>query len=167
MTREKLSEADIALLVLDGSEPLDPLDHVVLKEASPQVRLTILNKSDLPQTVTPQMIKDQFAVEEIVAVSALYGHGIEELKERIHRAILGNALRPAGEILILNVRHKVAIEDAREALKTTLDGIRRGAPPECIAFDLRAALGHLERVVGGQLSEEVLDTIFSRFCIGK
>ncbi len=167
MAREKLSQADVVLLVLDASEPLDELDREVLEGSQSKARLVVLNKSDLPQRISPSALEEGFGISGPIPVSALYGDGMGALKNRIHRAIIGCALKPAGEIMISNVRHKVALEDAQGALEATLEGIRGGASPELVAFDLRCALEHLDRIVGGHVSEEVLEKIFSRFCIGK
>lgn len=127
-----------------------------------------MNKKDLPPEVSLEEMKDRFRGDPIVSISALKNCGIEELKEAIYTLLIHREVRPSPEYLIIaNVRHKRALDRVKESLSSTVRGLEKGNSLEFIAFELRSALEVLGELVGETTSEEVLNRIFERFCVGK
>lgn len=128
----------------------------------------VVNKSDLPQKVSNEYLAELMTRKRIVRTSAKLGTGIEELKGKIYETLLGRSGRVEGnEIIITELRHKSAIEMAKNSLLTFLKAIERGESPEFLAIDLRSALDSLGGITGEITTEDVLGRIFSKFCIGK
>jgi tRNA modification GTPase len=154
-------EADVVLLVLDGSCPLDDAERRALEEASgPRARtLVVRSKSDLPQD------RWQASVVAPISVSARTGEGMAVL-----RAALLERIRGTGTLedpILTNARHAEAIRAADAALSGALDGFRSGVPEDLVLEDVKLALRHLAGITGEFTTEQLLDRIFSTFCIGK
>jgi len=103
----------------------------------------------------------------VVAISALLGTGMEVLRETVAATVLENGAGPSPHAVITTLRHARAMEKTMEFLENAARGLRDNIPPEFIASDLQLAVQHLEEITGASSPEEVLDAIFSRFCIGK
>jgi tRNA modification GTPase len=166
-TRERLSQADLAIWVVDGSEPLKTEDLDLLSLLSPRKTAIALNKNDLPPGFPPESLRDRILEAPLVSISALRGLGIENLKDEIRRMILAGKTESPGEILLSNLRHKQAIEKARQALDQALESLTAGLSAEFISLDLREAQAALGEIVGTPTSEDILEKIFSQFCVGK
>jgi tRNA modification GTPase len=166
-TKDKLDQADLILLVIDGSVDQDDRVAELVPDAKMSKIVVICNKVDLPRKVSLDELQRCFPGSRIVATSALYKRGIEELKETIASLITTNSPSSPAQTVITNLRHKVALEKTMEALKEAQEGLHKNIPPEFTAADLQSALHCLGEITGQTSGEEVLDQIFSRFCIGK
>lgn len=155
-------QADLVLLVLDGSDELHPEDHELLSRADARTVL-LVNKCDLAQRV--DLSAEQAA--PALWLSALTGVGLDGLRTEIGRRVWGGETEPAGEVLVTNVRHQQALAGAARAVEEAREAIRRGLTEEYVAQSLREALERLGEIGGRTLSEEIVDRIFERFCIGK
>jgi tRNA modification GTPase len=161
-SRESLARAELVLHVLDSSEPLDPkeagdLDHAAKK------RIVVLNKSDLPR----KFLFLKAPSSKVVEVSCTTGTGLEGLKDAIKEAVWsGNA---SGEMLqvTINSRHQEALQRSSAHLHHTTEALRAGETLELVAMDLRIATNAVGEIVGKTSTEDILDSIFSQFCIGK
>jgi tRNA modification GTPase len=167
-TRERLAQADLAIWVVDGSESLAGEDLDILPQVRPKKTLVAINKNDLPQCFSPEDLRGQIPEALLVSISALRGSGIEGLKKAIRTLVLDGRLESSsGETILSNLRHKRAIEVAREALSEALRSLEANLSFEFITLDVRGALEALGEIVGETTSEEVLDRIFDQFRIGK
>jgi tRNA modification GTPase len=167
--REKLISADIVIVILDGSEALTNEDIELVKENQEKKLLLVINKADLPHVIDVRELKRQLPDANLppLWISAKYGEGIPELKDSIHALIL---IRPCDHLpnhIITNIRHKTAMEKTSALLSKAEESLRRGLSPEFAAFDVREALDCLGEITGKTMNEDVLDRIFSTFCIGK
>lgn len=167
ITLSKISEADLVLLVLDGSTELDNYDQSIIERVKNKKIITVINKSDLPQVLSIYEMQKNLPFKNAVQISALYHHGIEELKDRIAQGILQYKHNISSDILISNARHKSALEKTYNSLKLVQEGFQKELSPELIAVDLQAALNSLGELTGETTTEDILDAIFSKFCIGK
>jgi tRNA modification GTPase len=168
LAREKMSEAHLILLVVDRSRPLDDEDRRIFREVQGKRVLLVLNKIDLPPRIDAEMIKQEAGIKDPYLISALQGEGIEELKKGMVGAIVrGTAKRGGGELIPVNLRHKRVLERAKGALGEALEGRKREIPWDLTAIEIRQILDILGDIVGKTTPEEVLEMIFSRFCIGK
>ena len=148
---EAMADADLVLVVLDGSEPLTPEDARIL-EMTPR-RLLVVNKADLPRRAE--------VAEPHIAVSALTGEGIDDLR----RAITPPAAQETG--FITSVRHEGLLKEAAEALSNARRAVENGIPHEMLLLDLYAALQPIDAITGATTADDILNRIFSTFCIGK
>lgn len=161
-----LDVSDLALLVMDGSRKLEQADLDLALRVTRKRHLPVINKSDLPSGLDGAAIAGLFPDVPPVFVSARDGDGMDELTARIRQAALGgHADGPVAATI--NLRHKEALRRAEEALARFDDGCGRGLSAEFLALELREALDAVGEVVGATTPDDVLNMIFSRFCIGK
>jgi tRNA modification GTPase len=166
-TRERLAQADLSIWVVDGSEPLTSEDLEILMQVREKKTVIAINKNDLPQLFSPEDLQGKIPEASLISISALYGSGIESLKKAICTVVLNGRLESSSELILSNLRHKRAIEAAQEALSQALASVEANLSWEFITLDLQRALEALGEIVGETTSEEILDRIFSQFCIGK
>ncbi len=167
-TKERVTDADFVLLVLDGSRVLDEDDMEIFKEIEGKKKVVALNKIDLPLRVSIENLKSRFQEDPIVSISALKNEGIDDLKKAIYASLIHRQVRSSPEhVIVANIRHKTALSKAKENLSNGLKGLEEGTSLEFIAFEIRSALEVLGEMVGETTTEEVLNRIFEQFCIGK
>jgi len=166
-TREQLAQADLAIWVVDGSEALNSEDLDILGEVRSKKTVVAINKNDLPQCLSMEELQAQIPEFPLISISALLGSGIEGLKKTVRAVVLNGGLESSPDMILSNIRHKRAIEVAREALSQALEGLGKNLSWEFITLDLQRALEALGEIVGETTSDEVLERIFSQFCIGK
>lgn len=166
-TQDRLSRADLAIWVVDGSEALDEEDLLILEQIRGKKTLVAINKNDLLQCICPADLKRRIPEIPVVSISALRGSGIEELKKTLRDFILDGKMDSSQDFLLTNLRHKQSLESCREALSQALITQENGLSAEFLVPDIRRAIQALGEILGETVSEEVLDRIFSRFCIGK
>ncbi|MCL4243871.1 MAG: tRNA uridine-5-carboxymethylaminomethyl(34) synthesis GTPase MnmE [Candidatus Dadabacteria bacterium] len=168
LAKKKAGEAELIIAVIDGSAALDEDDYEVLTGLRGKKAVLVVNKTDAGLRVSDGELREFCAPERTVHTSAKLGTGVEELKEAINRLLRGNeGRREAGEIVLTELRHKLAIEKAAESLSSFLKLLDTGESPEFLALDLRVALDSLGEITGEVTTEDVLGRIFSKFCVGK
>lgn len=161
-SKEAMQSADLILLVLDASRPLDAQDKLVIDLVPPDKTIAIWNKIDLPHDTLPAL-----KLPHVVKLSAKNRTGVDSLHKMIDAVIWTHGAPSKEEVLITNVRHKEALIHAAKACKEVVAGLKTGVSPEFISFDMRQALYSLGEVIGTNVSEDILTSIFSTFCIGK
>lgn len=162
-SRQAYARADLILYLLDASEPLTAADQSHLAEFSGKKHLLVCNKSDLPRRLELPADLQAGAVE----VSCLTGHGLDVLKDAIKETVWAGDVRAEMLQVMINARHQDALRRAREAALRAADGLRSDLTLELIAFELRIAANAVGEVVGQTFTDDLLDSIFSQFCIGK
>ena len=168
LAREKLSEAHLIILVVDRSRPLDDEDRHIFREVKGKRAILVLNKIDLPPRIGVEEVKKETSMKDLYPISALRGDGIEELKRGMVDAIVkGRVKRGGGDLVPVNLRHKRVLERAKGVLGEALEGRGREIPWDLTAIEIRQVLDILGEIVGETTPEDVLEMIFSRFCIGK
>ena len=166
-TRKRLDEADLVLFVVDSSVPLTEGDMGIYRLVHDRKTIVVINKIDLGHDGRVAKIAGQLQGLPWVKISALYNQGIEALKAAVFREVT-NQPGPADlPSIVPNLRHKVKIEKALVASTEAVQGFRSRRPAELVAVDLREALDALGEIIGITTTEDILDQIFSRFCIGK
>ncbi|MEW6324823.1 MAG: tRNA uridine-5-carboxymethylaminomethyl(34) synthesis GTPase MnmE [Nitrospirota bacterium] len=164
-----LDDADIVLLVLDGSEPLLDDDRALLGRARADRTILILNKIDLAPAIDQAALADECPNLPMVRLSALHGTGCDELKRAIGRLLTERAGSVSGRAIVSSARHLQALMSAAESLVRARAAAESGLSHEFIAADLNDAVRELGAILGedGSFTEEMLDHIFKQFCIGK
>jgi tRNA modification GTPase len=166
-THHRLARADLILWVLDGSAPLSPEDLAILPQVRSKKVLIAVNKNDLPQSMHWEALRQEIPGAAFVSISALYGSGMDRLQEAIRHLVLNGKVEPSSEVVLSNLRHKLAIEDAQGALSRAIQALDLNLSHEFMILDLRQALEALGDILGETAPEDVLDRIFEQFCIGK
>lgn len=165
-TRNKMDQADLIVLVIDGSVESDNLEIPPVLSNGRKV-VVACNKADLPQRVSLERMKGLFPASPVVATSALYKRGLGELKSALASLLISNPHAQPTSVVLSNLRHKQSLEKTADCLKQARKGLEGETPPEFISTDIQSALHHLGEITGQTSTEELLDRIFSRFCIGK
>jgi tRNA modification GTPase len=162
-SRETLARADLVLHVLDGSEALTEADKKHLGEFEAKKRILVRNKIDLPARL------DLPAGEKatVVEICCLSGKGIESLKDAIKELVWAGEIRAEMLQVMINSRHQDALTRARAATERTIEALTANQTLELAAMDLRIATNAVGEIVGKTTTEDLLDSIFSQFCIGK
>ncbi len=164
---EKLSSADIIIIVLDGSEKLTKEDLEIIEKNRSRNCVLVINKSDLSPMINVEKLNDLLPGKKPLWLSAKHGDGIPALKEHIRSLIISNKDDRRSDTIITNLRHKTAIEKAVTFISKARENVRDGVSPELASLDLRESLESIGEIIGETVNEEVLDRIFSTFCIGK
>lgn len=162
-SRESLARAEFILHVLDGSQSLTQADQNYLGEFAAKKRILVRNKTDLPaKLVLPDGINGL-----VMEISCLNGAGIEALKDAIKQLVWSGEINAETLQVMINSRHQEALTRAREATQRTIEALRADKTLELAAMDLRIAVNAVGEIVGKTTTEDLLDSIFSQFCIGK
>jgi tRNA modification GTPase len=157
-------DADLQLVVIDGSAPLCEDDDRLIGQASTGKHVIAINKADLPVRVRQA---EMSAETKCVALSAKTGEGIEELRAAIRSQLVAGGAESADGVIVTNLRHQAALDRARESLAQAKASADVGMANELIAVDIRAAADALGEITGVITTDEILEQIFSTFCIGK
>jgi tRNA modification GTPase len=160
-SRGALADAELILHVLDAAQPLAAADEKLLSEFAQKKRLLIRNKIDLP--VRLQLPPGTPSVD----VCCLTGKGIEEVKDAIKEKVWAGEIQAGMWQVIINSRHQDALQRARAGIERTVAALRDGLGLELAALDLRIAANAVGEIVGKTTTDDLLDAIFSQFCIGK
>jgi tRNA modification GTPase len=160
-SRQALAAAELVLHVLDGSEPLSLPDEMLWAEFAGKKRLLVRNKADLPSRLLLP------AGLTAISTSCLTGAGIQELKDAIRDALWAGGIQSEMLQVMINSRHEDALRRARAAAERAQEALRADLGLELVALDLRIAANAVGEIVGKTTTEDLLDSIFSQFCVGK
>jgi len=162
-SRAALAQADLALLVVDTSQPLTDADRAIAGLVRGRPAIVVLNKVDLPAHA--ELGGD--ASLPAVRVSALSGQGLDALEEALVETVLSGGVTASEAPMVTNPRHKEALERALDHVRAAGAAHDRGELPELLAIDLSAAVQALGEITGQAAGEDLIETIFSNFCVGK
>lgn len=166
--REAAELADLRLIVVDGSEPLDVDDQAVLELAALAPSILAVNKSDRPTHADAEAVLGRRAGPPTVAISALTGQGLADLERALVDLTIGGSVGRSEEDVVLAVpRHVEALTRAEQALQQALQAMDAEMPPEIVSGEVTLAVRALGEITGEHATEDLLDAIFSRFCLGK
>jgi tRNA modification GTPase len=167
LVSEKLSSADLIIILIDGSEGLTDDDRNIIGTNIVRNSLIVINKTDLPLRLDISEVAAIASGLDIIQISAKYGQGLQQLKDALYKAVIGSDEEKSSSVMIANIRHKSALERTVAFLSQAREGALSNTPAELTAIDIRDALSCLGEIVNKTSSEDVLNEIFSRFCIGK
>ncbi|WP_032123306.1 tRNA uridine-5-carboxymethylaminomethyl(34) synthesis GTPase MnmE [Clostridium amazonitimonense] len=162
-SKEKINEADLVVLMLDLSRKLDDEDKEILDYIKDKKYIVLLNKLDLERKLEDNVFE---GMENIIEVSAKTGEGIEILKKKIKDLFFKGEIKPT-EVMITNSRHKEALYRAKERCLAALNTLNSGISIDLASIDVRSAWMNLGEITGETLEEDIIDKIFSEFCLGK
>lgn len=166
-SRQLLQEAELVLCVLDGSTALTAEDESILKAMVSKPCLVIINKSDLPQQLELAPLKESFGADSVIEFSAKTLAGLEELTSWLQQYVYGSVGTLSDGAYIQNSRQENLLRQALAAVQEAQSAAAELLPYDCIEIDVRQALALLGEITGDTLQDEIINEIFSRFCIGK
>jgi tRNA modification GTPase len=157
-SQKAMSEADLILLLLDASRPLSEKDRSLLDAAPKEKTIVVWNKTDLakPDDAIPG-----------ISISAKERVGLERLRSAIENLIWKNGPPSKEEVVITKLRHHQALTQAIVSCETVIAGLKQDISAEFVTSDMRACLGYLGLIIGTNVTEDILSSIFSKFCLGK
>ena len=164
--REMAKNADLILYVVDSSTPLDENDEEIISMLMEKKAIVLYNKTDLEAAVDMDSLRKKTG-HTVIPVSAVEETGISELEEEIKDLFFHGKISFNNEVLITNARHKEALEEALESLRMVRNSIEAGMPEDFFSIDLMNAYESLGRIVGESVGEDLVNEIFSKFCMGK
>ena len=167
LTGQKLREADLLLVVIDRNRPLNRHDLDIIARSRGKKTLIALNKIDLPSKLDQGAEDNELSGFPVVKISALTGQGIDQLKKAIVDCIVEGDIDMTSSHAVPNLRHRNALMAAKNFFDAARQNIKEDAPMEIAALELKSGLDSLGEIIGETAGEEVLDSIFSRFCLGK
>jgi tRNA modification GTPase len=164
-SKEKIIEADLIILMLDASRELDSEDKEIIDFIKDKKYVVLLNKSDLPNKINNNDL-EELNSQFIIEVSAKTGEGLNRLKDTIKQLFFKGEVT-SKDTVITNTRHKQALIRAREGCIAALDALKNTLAIDLASIDARNAWTSLGEITGDTLEEDIIDKIFSEFCIGK
>lgn len=163
---EATENADLLLVLFDGSRILDEEDEKIIEIARNKKSIGLLNKSDLDLVLDYEELKNKVNFP-ILEISALENIGIEKLEREIVNLFFDGKIEIKNKAMITNIRHENNLKDALSFIKSFLNDVKNLVPIDCCEVDLRRSYESLGEIVGENISENILDKIFNDFCIGK
>lgn len=166
-SRESFSTADLVIMVLDASRKLSEEDMEILESIKNKKTIVLLNKIDLETQIELEKIKEFVSSDDIIEISALKNQGIEELQDKIESMVYHGSVKNSSNLMITNSRHKDALFKAYESINDAISAIDQRMPYDFIEVDFKNIWDYLGYINGDTVREDLLDTIFANFCIGK
>ena len=166
-SRESFSTADLVIMVLDASRKLSEEDMEILESLKNKKTIVLLNKMDLEPQIELEKIEEFINSEDIIKISALKHQGIEELQDKIEAMVYHGSVKNSSNLMITNSRHKDALFKAYESINDAISAIEQRMPYDFIEVDFKNIWDYLGYINGDTVREDLLDTIFANFCIGK
>jgi len=164
-SQQYIREADLVLLILDGSRELSREDEVLIRKTKSKPTIVLINKIDLRQKVNHGEINRNF--RRVVQISAKKKKNLDLLEDAIARFVFDGEIKSGEQVWVNNLRHSQQLKKVKKSVLQAKDSIKKNLPLELIAQDFKDAMGFLDEIQGKNFSEDLLDRIFSEFCVGK
>lgn len=167
--KEYAAKADLILYVVDSSVPLDDSDREIISVIQDKKVIILLNKSDLETKVSEEELKNLFHNKDIALVrtSTKESTGMEEFEEIIKDMFFHGQIKANEEVVITNMRHKEALVEAEKSLQMVMDSLEMHMPEDFYSIDLMSAYASLGTIIGEEVDEDLVNEIFTKFCMGK
>ena len=164
--REMAQKADLILYVVDSSVPLDENDEEIMSMLGGKKAIILYNKTDLTPVIPLEELREKTG-HPVIPISAKEETGITELEDKVKEMFFGGELSFNDEVYITNARHKAALEEADKSLDLVRNSIEMGMPEDFFSIDLMNAYENLGKILGESVGEDLVNEIFSKFCMGK
>lgn len=165
--RLMVDDADLVIAIFDMSRKLTDEDKEILELISDKKTIILLNKSDLSQVFDEDYFKNHIKNDEVIRTSISNGVGIDKIEKTIKDIFYSGEVEVKSDIVINNIRHKNQLEKAFNDIESFIEDIKINVPIDCLDVDLKNCWENLGEISGETISEDILDKIFSEFCIGK
>lgn len=166
-SRRLLQDAELVICVVDGSEGLTAEDEEILQAASEKPCVIIVNKSDLEIDTTLQQLQERFGIDKVMPLSARTNEGIDRFAAWLKNYVYGSEGTLSDGVYVQNARHEELLRQALQSLQDAQRAAQERLPYDCIVIDVRNAIDLLGEITGDTVQDEIINEIFTRFCIGK
>ncbi len=166
-TRDSLKKADLVLMMLDVSQGLTEEDIKVYELIKKQPTIVVVNKTDLEKQINLDRTEKKFKEHPLLYISVKEEEGLEELKNTILEEILHENINVESDIMVTKVRHREALNNAHDSIKKVKKSLNNGMPVDFLTIDLKDVLFYLGTITGETVTDDIIDQIFSDFCLGK
>ncbi|MBX5319894.1 MULTISPECIES: tRNA uridine-5-carboxymethylaminomethyl(34) synthesis GTPase MnmE [Staphylococcus] len=166
-SRKALSEADLILFVLNNNEPLTEDDQTLYEVIKKEDVIVIINKTDLEQRLDMNEVKEMIGDMPLIQTSMLKQEGIDELEIQIRDLFFGGEVQNQDMTYVSNSRHISLLKQARHSIQDAIDAAESGVPMDMVQIDLTRTWEILGEIIGESASDELIDQLFSQFCLGK
>lgn len=164
--KEIAKEGDLIIYVVDGSRELDDNDREIIKLINDKQAIILVNKSDMDTVINIDELKKD-SNRDVILFSAKNGEGMDQLEEEIRNMFYSGKVAYNDQVYITNARHKEALENALESLKQVKNSVDAGMPEDFYSIDLMDAYTDLGLIIGESVEDDLVNEIFSKFCMGK
>ena len=162
------ADADLVIYVIDSSVPLDQNDYDIMEMIREKKCIILFNKTDMESLVSFDDLKDKTDDSHImIKISAKENKGIDDFEKAVEKMFFQGKIRENDEVMITNMRHKEALLEVKESLLQVKKSLDAGMPEDFYSIDLMSAYQSLGRIIGEETSEDLVNEIFSKFCMGK
>ncbi|MFC4802309.1 tRNA uridine-5-carboxymethylaminomethyl(34) synthesis GTPase MnmE [Neobacillus sp. GCM10023253] len=166
-SRQVLKEADLILLVLNYSDQLTKEDENLFEAVNGMDVIVIVNKTDLPQQIDMNRVKELAKDHRIVTTSLLEDRGVDELEEAIAALFFAGSIEAKDATYVSNTRHIALLNQSSRAIEEAIEGVEIGTPIDIVQIDLTRTWELLGEIIGDSVHESLIDQLFSQFCLGK
>ncbi|MDU2310085.1 MAG: tRNA uridine-5-carboxymethylaminomethyl(34) synthesis GTPase MnmE, partial [Staphylococcus epidermidis] len=166
-SRKALSEADLILFVLNNNEPLTEDDQTLFEVIKNEDVIVIINKTDLEQRLDVSELREMIGDMPLIQTSMLKQEGIDELEIQIKDLFFGGEVQNQDMTYVSNSRHISLLKQARQSIQDAIDAAESGIPMDMVQIDLTRTWEILGEIIGESASDELIDQLFSQFCLGK
>ncbi len=165
--KEAFNNADFIIFIIDGSSLLSDEDREILEYIGDRKALVLINKQDKGNVVIPTDITNISPNSDILCTSLLTGEGVSEVEDKIEELVYGGTISQTASIMVANVRHEALLHKGKQSICDALLLAEKREPLDIIEIDVRSAYDYLGEITGETVTDEILDEVFSRFCLGK
>lgn len=166
-TKEYFSKADLIIFILDSSDELTSEDKEIFELIVDKKCLILINKVDLPSKINRDLVENYSSGKKVIDVSIIEDKGIDILKEEIYNLVYSGEIGYESEALITNIRHKDLLLKAKLSLSNAVDTLNSVMPLDLVSIDIRQCLDYIGEITGESMQEDIINRIFSQFCVGK
>jgi tRNA modification GTPase len=166
-TLEHVNGSDLVLFMIEANRPLGPEDHLIYDQINSKPTIIVFNKIDLIQEGNETVLPVNWRFDDKVRISALYDQGIDQLKDKVVKMAGGQNRLDFSGVIVPNLRHKMLLETSLDAAESVIEQLQNGTSCDLVAIHLQEAIDALGIISGDNVKVDVLNEIFSRFCVGK
>lgn len=166
-SKDAFNKADLILFVLDVNRPLEEEDREIAYHIGERKVILLLNKADLEQNLAEEELRRLLPQASVIHTSMTEDFGLEALEDEIERMVFGGQVRQEESGIVSNIRHKTLLQQAEEALKDGILAAAGGEALDLVEVDVRRAWEYLGEITGETVTEDIIDRVFERFCLGK
>jgi tRNA modification GTPase len=166
-SKDSFNKADLVIFVLDGSRDLEEEDEEILSVLMDKEAIVVINKSDLKQQISVEDLKKRLPKAKFIISSMKEGIGISEIEDDIEQRVFSGQVKQASSVMVTNVRHKHLLEQAESSVSDGLSMTKIHEPLEFIEIDINRCYEILGEIIGETASDDIINEVFARFCLGK
>ena len=165
-SKQAIDDADLVLLLIDNSNQISNDDIDLLNSVKDKTKFVLINKTDINDTIN-EMLYNYTNNNELLLISAKENKGITELLDKIVSKYIKSEITNSNSIIITNKRHKEAIDKTIDAFNNVLSSCKKGMPLDMLSIDIQNGIAYLGEILGDNVSEDIINGIFAKFCLGK